>query len=223
VEYEAVLFDWMLTLADYPDQREHIRRANRLIGRLTEDADIDAMVGRLLDAANDDDVVAAARREDCSPELHRAATMLLFNRAAIDDELAEAMYALLGDPVFHPIYPETAELLKRLAQRGVRVAVISDIHVDLRVHAKLHGIGNLVDEWVLSYEHGVQKPDLAIFQLALDALHVDASAALMVGDRASHDGAAAELGIDTLILPAPVASSTARRDRLRRVLRLVGA
>jgi FMN phosphatase YigB (HAD superfamily) len=32
---------------------------------------------------------------------------------------------------------------------------------------------------------------------------VDASRALMVGDRASHDGGASLVGIDTLILPAP--------------------
>jgi hypothetical protein len=42
----------------------------------------------------------------------------------------------------------------------------------------------------------------------------------MVGDRSSHDGAAATLGIDTLILPV-VLDAPRQRRRVQRVLRLV--
>jgi FMN phosphatase YigB (HAD superfamily) len=131
--YESVLFDWMLTLADYPDEREHLRRAHALIGRPISDEELDRIVPRLRDAANDEDVKAACERADCSARLHRAAEMLFFERAALDEELAEAMYGLIGDPGFHPVYPEAATLLEALAERGIRVAVVSDIHVDLRV------------------------------------------------------------------------------------------
>jgi FMN phosphatase YigB (HAD superfamily) len=41
-----------------------------------------------------------------------------------------------------------------------------------------------------------------MFTTALEALGVAPHEALMVGDRASHDGGGA-VGIDTLILPAP--------------------
>jgi FMN phosphatase YigB (HAD superfamily) len=54
---------------------------------------------------------------------------------------------------------------------------------------------------VLSFEHGCQKPDPRMFLTALHLLGVDAHRTLMVGDRASHDGGAAEVGITTLILP----------------------
>jgi len=40
-----------------------------------------------------------------------------------------------------------------------------------------------------------------MFTLALDAVGVQPDEALMVGDRASHDGGAAAVGIATLILP----------------------
>ncbi len=212
--YRAVLFDWMLTLAEYPDDRELVRRAHQAIERNTAPATLDVIVERLETAARDADVIAAMTREDCSAELHQLANLLFFKRAEIDDELAAAMYALLGDPTFHPVYAETPTVLRDLAELGVRVAVVSDIHVDLRAHAALHAIDHLIHAWILSYQHGIQKPDLALFQLALDALDVQAADALMVGDRSSHDGAAAALGIDTLILPARRDATNTRSVRL---------
>ena len=220
-DYEAVLFDWMLTLADYPDEREHVRRAHEVLGREIDADALEAIAHRLVTTAADDtDVCAAMAHADCSVAQHQEATMLHFERAGVDAELASSMYDLLGDPTFHPLYGESADVLRSLVQHGVRVAVISDIHVDLRAHAKCFEIGDLVNAWILSYERGVQKPDPTIFQLALDELDVTAEQALMVGDRASHDGGAAALGIDTMILPHRTRTAT-RSNRLDVVLRAV--
>jgi len=49
-----------------------------------------------------------------------------------------------------------------------------------------------------------------IFEPALEALGIPASQALMFGDRASHDGGAADAGITTLILPPPPAEFAPR-------------
>lgn len=114
-------------------------------------------------------------------------------------------------------------MLSALVAHGVRVVVISDIHVDLRAHARRAGIDGLVDGWVLSFEHDVQKPDRRIFELALEAAAVGAGDALMVGDRHTADGAASLLGIDSLILPARRDRDPAVVDpRLDGVVRLVG-
>jgi beta-phosphoglucomutase-like phosphatase (HAD superfamily) len=83
----------------------------------------------------------------------------------------------------------------------VKIALVSDIHFDLRADLANHGVADLFDAYVLSFEHGFQKPDPKMFQLALDAVGVEASDALMVGDRVSHDGGAVSVGITTLILP----------------------
>ena len=200
--YDAVMFDWVLTLADLPGRSELVRRALRQVGHPPDPGHVDELVLALEGAAEHHEVVAAMTREDCSSELHRAANMLHYSHAGIDGDLAEAMYALLGDPTFLAVYPGVADLLRDVAAAGVAIAVISDIHVDLRLHATAAGIDQHVDHWILSFEHGFQKPDPAIFQLALDALGSEPAATLMVGDRASHDGVAATLGIDTLILPA---------------------
>jgi HAD superfamily hydrolase (TIGR01549 family) len=92
---------------------------------------------------------------------------------------------------------------------GVRIAVISDIHYHLEPHFDHYGLNEFVDGYALSFEHGVQKPDPRLFQIALEQLGVTAAETLMVGDRASRDGGAAAVGITTLILP-PVANYTPR-------------
>ena len=95
-----------------------------------------------------------------------------------------------------------------------RVALVSDIHFDLRADLAQQGIADLIDAYVLSYEHGFQKPDPRIFELALDAVGAQPKEALMIGDRASHDGGAVTAGIPTLLLPAP-------RDLVQRGLDIV--
>ena len=47
---------------------------------------------------------------------------------------------------------------------------------------------------MLSYEHGVQKPDIRLFRAACEALGQDPADALMVGDDRRADGGAADLG-----------------------------
>lgn len=192
----------MLTLADYPQREVLLRRAAAIIGRSISDAAVEELLVGMARADADSEVVEAMSRCDCSAAEHEHAEMLHFRRSGLDEELARAWYSLLGRPGTHPIYAEVPALLHTLASHDVRVVVISDIHVDLRMHARAAGIEALVDGWVLSYEHGVQKPDLQIYELGLDVAGVDASDALMVGDRHVADGTASLLGVDSLILPA---------------------
>lgn len=162
-----------------------------------------ATVGALAEAAAALEEAGDLPDIDASAERHREATLRVFARHGLDAELVEAVYGLDGDPANHPLYPDTAPVLREIHARGVGIALISDFHLDLRPVLAQHGIADLFDVWVLSFEHGIQKPDPRMFTLALDALDVRPEHALMVGDRASHDGGAAAAGIATLILPSP--------------------
>jgi FMN phosphatase YigB (HAD superfamily) len=64
-----------------------------------------------------------------------------------------------------------------------------------------HTRAHVVDLFVLSFEHGVQKLQPEMFQIALEGLNLPASQVLMVGDRAAYDGAAVGEGMVTLLLP----------------------
>lgn len=201
--FDVVLFDWMLTLAHYPTRFEHVQTALELIGRPSSPDAIRGICERFSAVEVVDEIRAAALIEDTSAEAHRAYKDLIAAHAGIDRELADSMYGLLGSAGFHPIYPDAAGVLTELKASGVRVGIVSDIHVDLRAHAAGHGIGELIDHWCLSFELGVQKPSPAIFLAALEFFGERPDRVLMVGDRSSHDGAAAAVGITCLIVPPP--------------------
>lgn len=198
---KAALFDWRGTLvADFPDSW-WLERAYRNLARAPAQGEIVRVAEALAQAADEDDVRPGFLTEDCSADLHREHNFNWFRRAGLDDELSVALYELDFDPAAHPFYVDVASTLETLRARGIHVAIVSDIHFDLRPEFKTAGLDLYVSAFVLSFEHGVQKPDRRIFEIALDQLGVEPSAAVMFGDRASRDGGAAALGVPTVILP----------------------
>jgi putative hydrolase of the HAD superfamily len=146
----------------------------------------------------------------------------VYRRAGIDDELADALYGLLGTPDFHRPYPDAKGVLETLKRAGYAIGVVSDFHTDLREHARAFGFAEFIDAWSLSWEQGVQKPNLQLFQTAIDQLGCDPVRTVMVGDRGGADGAAAALGVTCLILPAVDGQTPLFNRRLSLVLDLVG-
>ena len=72
---------------------------------------------------------------------------------------------------------------------------------DLRPEFRAADLDRFVDAYVLSFEHSMQKPDAAMFDLALGALGLQARDVIMVGDDPRRDGGAALVGIRTLLVP----------------------
>ncbi|MEU6668390.1 HAD-IA family hydrolase [Streptomyces sp. NPDC046727] len=132
---------------------------------------------------------------DESAELHRAAYTGLSRRVPLPDPgLYDALYDRHMEPAAWSPYPDAAEVLRTLRERGVGVGVVSNIGWDLRPVFREHGLDAYVDTYVLSYEHGVQKPDPRLFSVACEALGADPRRVLMVGDSRTADGGAAALG-----------------------------
>ena len=200
--FDAVIFDWMLTLAHYPSRSEHVETAIVALGRDADSDEVGRIVESLAKARELPDVQAAEAVEDTSAEARHHSEHLLYRSAGIDADLADQTYRLLGSPGFHPPYPDSLPVLRHLNRSGLGIGVVSDIHVDLRAHAGQFGLSKYIDAWALSYELGVQKPEPQIFLAALDQLGTEPGRTLMVGDRPSRDGAASSLGMPCLILPA---------------------
>lgn len=156
------------------------------------------------------------RRVDTSLEANHEIVVRRMREVGLDEGSAEALWALDLDPMSWPVYPDAPEVVAAIRARGCATALVSDFHVDLRPHLEANGI--VLDAHVISFEHGFQKPDPRMFTTALEALGVEPHEALMVGDRASHDGGAAAVGIDTLILPAPIEFGPRGLDVLLRIL-----
>jgi FMN phosphatase YigB (HAD superfamily) len=219
--FRGVLLDWRGTLVVAPTYRWLVERALRALGRPAGVDEVEAVLTQLRSA---DATEVESSAVDVDAALHRTAYARWFREAGLDDQLAGALYAAESDVAANPFADDVGALLSALRQAGVRVGVLSDIHVDLRPAFAAHRTSDgtswadLVDTWTLSFEIGAAKPDAAIFQRALEQLGLPAADVLMVGDRATHDGAAADHGITTLIVP-PLRSPG--EHRLQRVLDLV--
>lgn len=142
-------------------------------------------------------------RRDLASHLHREAYLHVLRASGLPENHARSLYAKVVDPASWAPYPDTVQMLRLLRERGLKVAVVSNIAFDIR--PAFDAVGAMVDEFVLSFEVGAVKPDPAIFEVALERLGVSAQEAVMVGDSEENDGAARNLGCDfVLVDPLPI-------------------
>jgi HAD superfamily hydrolase (TIGR01509 family) len=201
--YRAVLLDWRGTMVHIPRPEWFVEHALAAIGRYGGSATVAALVESLRLVVGLPEFVAAERWIDCSAEIHRSTSIGMFERSGMDVELADALYEVDFDPLSHPIYPDVQETLTAIRHLGVKIGVVSDIHFDVRPDLDAANVAELIDAYVLSFEHGFQEPDPRMFRIALEELGVEPHEALMVGDTARTDGGAVSVGVATLILPRP--------------------
>jgi len=214
----AVLFDWRGTLVVNLTEIEWVERALAALGREVVGAAVEGITSAIA-RANGPENRLDAPGVDCDAALHRRTFLDVLADAGLDAELVDSPYAVESDPRNNAFAEDVLETFAALWIRDIRIAVVSDIHVDLRPAFDAAGLGELVDVFTLSFQQGVQKPDPLMFTRTLDALVVGPEEALMVGDRSRPDGAAVESGIPTLLLP-PLRSVDDRR--LHHVLALCG-
>jgi putative hydrolase of the HAD superfamily len=203
--FKGVLFDFSGTLFRIESARDWLRAVLDERGDAAPEADLSRWAAEL-EAAGALPGGSSPQRlpphltdlwatRDKSEELHRAAYTTLARQVELPDPgLYDALYDRHMTPAAWRPYPDAAEVLRTLRERGVGVAVVSNIGWDLRPVFRAHGLDGWVEAYVLSYEHGVQKPDARLFRTACEALGQDPGDVLMVGDDRSADGGAAELG-----------------------------
>lgn len=106
-----------------------------------------------------------------------------------------------------------------MSASGVPIGVVSDIGWDLRPIFEHYGAAGFVSTWVLSFEHGTEKPDAHMFELGCQGLGSAPGRTLMVGDSVEKDAGAARAGLTALTLP----THSGIGDRgLRHALKLAG-
>lgn len=133
-------------------------------------------------------------QRDLSSAAHRAAYSGLARHAGLNEQQAARLYERGIDPDAWRPFPDTAPVLQQLRERGIPVAVVSNIGWDPRPVLRAGGVEDFLDVLVLSDERGVLKPDPAIFLAACAEVGVAPDDALMVGDNAVNDGGATAIG-----------------------------
>ena len=203
---EAVLFDFHSTLVDQGDPQVWLDLAWARAGRAGSPADalgeqgrddLTAWVNRIWEHVRE---VDPGNERDLSPTRHRQVYDTLMQRVpAVDDDLAHALYECMLE-TWIP-YDDTVPVLTELRRRDARIALVSNVGIDVRPVLEAGGLTHLFDAVVLSYEAGSVKPAAPIFRTALDAVGAAPENALMVGDSPQDDAGAALIGVRTLLLP----------------------
>jgi HAD superfamily hydrolase (TIGR01549 family) len=221
---EAVLFDFHSTLVDQGDPAAwlerawaHARRPGTARAALGPErfSALAGWVNRIWDHVRE---VDPHNQRDLSPERHREVYDRLIARVPeVDKDLAASLYEVMLE-TWIP-YDDALPVLRELKARGLKLALVSNVGLDVRVVLERAQMTALFDAVVLSFEAGAVKPSAAIFERALRELGVVPSAALMVGDSPHDDAGAALIGVRTLILPR----TQGVVHGLEVVLRLVGS
>jgi HAD superfamily hydrolase (TIGR01509 family) len=145
-------------------------------------------------------VVGAASLLDSADQLYDADIFVAYTRRIIElmggegpalDAAAREIYADWAEHHHFSLYDDVAATLRALRARHVRLGLISNSHRCLTSFQEHFDLQGLISVTVSSSDHGVMKPNPAIFRTALDLMGVPAAEAAMVGDSLAHDVAGA--------------------------------
>lgn len=134
-------------------------------------------------------------RRASSDELYRQ-TMVAVYRFLLDalgipddlEEKAEALYErFIVREGFMPLFSDVRDTLQRLRHQGVRLGIVSNFPSHLEQILRQHGIDRYFDFVVVSSLVGLEKPDPAIFELAIENAGVPKEEILYVGDQMDDD------------------------------------
>ena len=123
-----------------------------------------------------------------------------------DGHLADVLYATFTDPANYALFDDVVPTLDELEAAGLVLAIVSNFEAWLEDLLGTLGVRDRFGVRVISGREGVEKPDLRIFELALERLSLDAADAMYVGDNPEFDVApASTLGMTPVLID--------RRDR----------
>ena len=163
---------------------------------------------------------ALAVKRDLSAAAHRSGWLALFAQADVHRPgISTLLYERVMDHTKWEPFPDAEAVLRALKRRGLRVGVVSNVAEDLQPVFAQRGWTDLVDGFAHSFEHGVEKPDPALFLAACKAIGTTPDRTLVVGDHPV-DGGAVGAGCTVLLLPR---TEPGKPHGLERVLDLVGS
>ncbi|KXO95602.1 Pyrimidine 5'-nucleotidase YjjG (plasmid) [Tsukamurella tyrosinosolvens] len=225
--YAGVLFDFSGTLFRLEPDPAWFAGLADAEGRILDDAAQRELLHRMTVPVGppvpmEGEALRTWHARDLSSADHRDAYLHILEHSGIADAAErERLYGEFSNPLNWTIYPDTAAVLRAARDAGLTVGVLSNIGYDIRPAFEREGIADLVDQFVLSFEVGHAKPDLAVFHAATAALGLPPERVLMVGDSAEADGASRAIGCGfAQVEPLPV---DARPAGLLDAVRAAGA
>lgn len=190
---EIVFFDAGETLLrPYPSFPVLFERTLRAHGIDVDAADVEPILyGRVRD------LVAVAREAGVTnPTLSEDASHAMWThlyRRCLDDlgvrrdGLADELYAVFSSSSSYRLFDDALPTLRRLASERYRLGLVSNFEGWLEEMLVEMEVGHLFDVTVISGLEGVEKPDVRIFELAVERAGIDPGAGVHVGDLPAMD------------------------------------
>ena len=156
----------------------------------------------LVDLAEDTGV----DKPSLSPEDSRVFWSFLYRRflgelEIENEQLVADLFATFSSVSSYALFDDVQETLERLVKDGYRIGLISNFEGwldDMLVELE---VGHVFDPAIISGVIGIEKPDPAIYRLALEKAAVDARAAAHVGDSPGLDvEPASSVGIHPVLI-----------------------
>ena len=135
--------------------------------------------------------------DDLEHDRWRQFSRLVLERLGLHESgqrrVAEALIGVFAEPDVWAPFPDTWPMLEAIHERGdVRIGIVSNWSRNLRRVLAAHDLIEPFAVIVGSCDEGVEKPNPAIFHLALAALDANAGETIYVGDSLEADVAGAE-------------------------------
>jgi putative hydrolase of the HAD superfamily len=132
-----------------------------------------------------------------SPEGSRTFWSFLYRRllgelGIVDEDLVASLYATFSDSASYRLFDDALPAMSRLSDLGYRLGLISNFEEWLEEMLVELEVGDLFDVKVISGLEGVEKPDPAIYRLAVERAGVDPASAVHVGDSPALDAEPAD-------------------------------
>jgi putative hydrolase of the HAD superfamily len=149
--------------------------------------------------------------EVCTPESDRLFWVHLYkyvlNKLNAHEELTEdeihacchELYDIYTAPEHYELFEDVKECLSRLQELGLRIGIVSNFAPTLKAILESKGILHMFENVIVSTEVGLEKPNPAIFKLAMEHSRLEAKEILYIGDHDRNDiWAPNQVGMDAV-------------------------
>jgi len=209
-EYKMLYLDASDTLLTVPDARLILQRYLAERGLECDAARIGELLGQAFRLFYDDKPHDPAQL-GCTPESDRAFWVAFYRyvlehlgarEAWAEEQLlacCSELYDMYTAPEQYRLFDDVKESLTRVRELGVRLGIVSNFAPTLRAVLADQGVLDWFDPVIVSTEVGLEKPDPAIFRLALERADLAPDEVLYVGDHVTNDvWAPNQIGIDAV-------------------------
>lgn len=195
MKYDAAVFDLFGTLVDNPLNEERMQAHREMANVLS--IPVETVQQEWWKTMRERDAgIYGGVREDIKHICNQIGLQLTPEQVEAGVKVRLGFYRQLFNP-----RPGAVEMLTRLKEIGLKLALVSDCGYEVSVLWEETFLASLIDVPVLSCREKVVKPNPRIYQIALERLGVEPSRCLYVGDGGSRElTGALKLGMNPILI-----------------------